>query len=280
MSKDYSEEQFLERYTLIKDIVTVGKSPVDFPTAYILGGQPGSGKSRLQKLILKQDNNTIVINADAYRVYHPYFTDFQSEFGDRSPEYTQPFINHVTEKLISDLSDEHYNLIVEGTLRSADVPIATCQLMKNKGYHVKLYIMAVKPEISYESTILRYEYALSKGEIPRATEKRHHDMVVSSLVENIKMIEERGAFDTIYLFTRFGNCVYDSNGTNTTASCVEQGVLYGKWNKMEFNELQRIISEVNELKALRKSADMNNYKQRTHTVLRKVYSQLTKGYIR
>lgn len=266
MSFEYTLEQFNERYEAIKENVTVGKNPVDFPTAYILGGQPGAGKSRLQKQILLKNLNCIIINADAYREYHPMFSYIQSFYGDDSPKYTQPFINQVTERLIDDLSNEHYNLVVEGTLRTAEVPIDTCRFLKHKGYSVELHIISVKPEISYESTILRYEYALSQDETPRATDKRHHDMVVDNLVENLQKIERSCVFDLIKLFNRFGKCVFISDGSHF-AHKAEQKILFGKWSHEEYNELKRLVAEITRLKDMRNAADLSEYLLRSSKML-------------
>ena len=156
-----------------------------------MGGQPGAGKTILQNYILKSNKNCIVINADAFREFHPYYSEIQSAFGDDSPKYTQPFINRVTEQLISELSEEKYNLIIEGTLRTAETPINTCQMLKDKGYRVELHVIAVKKEISYESTILPYENAIALGKTPRATAKEHHDLVAESIVKNLDVIYNR-----------------------------------------------------------------------------------------
>ena len=111
-----------------------------------------------------------------YTTYHKNdiaisYEFFSSSPKDNSPKYTQPFINAVTERLIDELSTEKYNLIVEGTLQTAEVPLKTAKDLKEKGYRTELCVMAVKPEISYESTILRYENAIAFGQTPRATSK-------------------------------------------------------------------------------------------------------------
>ena len=145
----YTDYQYSGKYNLIKNILIHNKISVVKPVAFILGGQPGAGKTILQNYILKSNKNCIVINADAFREFHPYYSEIQSAFGDDSPKYTQPFINRVTEQLISELSEEKYNLIIEGTLRTAETPINTCQMLKDKGYRVELHVIAVKKEISF-----------------------------------------------------------------------------------------------------------------------------------
>lgn len=236
------------------------------PIAYILGGQPGAGKTILQNSILKSNKNCVVINADAFREFHPYFSEIQAAFGDEAPKYTQPFINRITEQLISELSDEKYNLIIEGTLRTAEIPINTCKTLKDKGYRVELHIIAVKKEISYESTILRYENAIDSGKAPRATAKEHHDLVAESIVKNLDVIYESKSFDDIRLFSRFEKCIYPT-GEEISPAIVEREVLNGNWSNAELNMLREIVSEVKRLKSERNAPDYESYSLRTDELI-------------
>ncbi|HET2551749.1 TPA: zeta toxin family protein, partial [Streptococcus pneumoniae] len=63
----------------------------------------------------------------------------------------------MVEYLVTELSHFEYNLLIEGTLRTIDVPKKTAQLLKNKGYKVQLALIAAKPKLSYLSTLIRYE---------------------------------------------------------------------------------------------------------------------------
>lgn len=274
---DYTSAQFAEQYRSIKQWVTAHFSRVRNPKAFILGGQPGAGKTSLQYLIQKQDRNVIVINADAYRKFHPYFFEIQRKYGTDSPKYTQPFINQVTEQLIDELSTESYNLIIEGTLRTATVPLNTCRALKDKGYRVELHVIAVKRAISYESTLLRYELAIQQGEIPRATAKAHHDMVADAIADNLDIICRSKTFDDIRLFDREGKCLY-STAIRELPSNMEHAVLDGEWSHYEKNQLEEIVAAVRELKQARNAADYDSYVSRTDALLSSVtvpYSYLS-----
>ena len=263
---DYTSAQFAEQYRSIKQWVTAPFSSVLNPRAYILGGQPGAGKTSLQYMIQKRNSNVIVINADAYRKFHPYFFEIQRKYGNDSPKHTQPFINQVTEQLIDELSAEKYNLIIEGTLRTATVPLDTCRALKAKGYQVELHVIAVKRVISYESTLLRYEVAITQGEIPRATAKAHHDMVADAIADNLDIIYRKKAFDDIRLFDREGKCLY-TTALRELPSKTERAVLDGEWSYDEQRQLKEIIQAVRELKLQRKAEDYVSYTERTDALL-------------
>lgn len=260
---DFTEQEFIKKYNEIKRIETALITPEQVPAAYILGGQPGAGKTGIQTEIIRQNSNICIINADSYRKHHPHFDRIQAQYGDSSPKYTQPFINAVTEKLIDDLSNEKYNLIIEGTLRTAEVPLSTARKLKEKGYRTELCVMAVKPEISYESTILRYENAIAFGEIPRATSKAHHDMVVERIAENLDTIYESGIFDRICIYTRDNGCIYSSDASTQKPSEIEKEVLFGEWSEYEKESIRSIIQQIIELKQKRGAEDLAEYQSRS-----------------
>ena len=134
------------------------------PKAFVLGGQPGAGKTGLQKIMeAKCNGNLIVLNGDEFRELHPDYIALQEKYGKDSVEYTGKFSGQMTEMLMSRLKAEKYNILVEGTLRTAEVPLSTCKGFKDNGYNVTLALVAVKPQISYLSTILRYEKQLAAG---------------------------------------------------------------------------------------------------------------------
>lgn len=263
---DYTNEEFFDRYRFIKERLIKNKHSSVSPIAYILGGQPGAGKSSLQREILKNNKNCIIINADAFRESHPHYLSIQNTYGNEAQNYTQPFINQVTENLIAELSDQKYNLIIEGTLRTAEVPLNTCKQLKKKGYRVELHIMAVKKVISYESTILRYENAIAQGKIPRATSKAHHDAVADVICSNLDLIYNKSIFDDIKLFNRNGDCLY-----TTAFSClpseIEKEILIGHWSNEEKEMLQSIITEILNLKHKRKAKDFSEYAAETEKLL-------------
>jgi UDP-N-acetylglucosamine kinase len=188
------------------------KNPATIPTATLLGGQPGAGKTTLHKIIGQREPNTVFIVGDDFREQHPNFAALNEKYGDSVP-YTAPFAGKMTEAIIERLSDERYNLAIEGTLRTTEVPEKTNALLKNKGYATELCVMAVSAEQSWQGTIERFEQMKTLGMTARATDKVHHDMVAAALPDNLGKLYEGGFFDRLRLYTREKLCIYDSEKT-------------------------------------------------------------------
>ena len=60
---DFTEQEFIEKYDEIKRIETAFLSPEQIPTAYILGGQPGAGKTGIQTEIISQNSKWIRLSS-------------------------------------------------------------------------------------------------------------------------------------------------------------------------------------------------------------------------
>lgn len=206
----YSEEEFNYVFNEIYEELKKNKRKEQNPVAYILGGQPGAGKSKLTYMIYEKLNgNIITINGDEYRKEHPKFEELQEIYKDDYVIYTQEFSSKITNKLIEKLSDEKYNLIIEGTLRTKEIPINTLHLLKSKGYdEVNLYLVQVRPEISFLGTLTRYENMKQLGTIPRSTPKEHHDLVINNIIENLDYIYKLKIFDNIEVYNRENENLY------------------------------------------------------------------------
>ena len=237
--KNYTDEELEKQFKKILYFYKSRYSPTENPKVFLLGGQPGAGKSGLENAI-NIENEYISISGDDYREYHPKFEELNIRYGKESSKYTQQWAGEITERLIKELGKEKYNLIIEGTLRTAELPLKEAYRFKKNGYEVELNIIVVKPEKSYLGTLLRYEQMITKGKTPRMTPKEHHDLVVNSIGNNLEIIYNSKVFDNIKLFDRENNLLYnykESPGINPKDIIDKE--FKRKWEKEELNEYKK-----------------------------------------
>lgn len=249
---DYSDEEFgsvLQRLAK-RTILPSRFVPEKEPNAILLGGQSGAGKTTLHDIFRDRfDQNVIVINGDEYRSLHPRFRKLQAAYGDKSVDYTSVWSGQMTEALIDALSHIGYNLIIEGTLRTSDVPLSTAELLRQRGYSVSLALMAVKPEISLISCQIRYQQMRLAGTTPRATDPKHHMKIVDQIVANLATLEDSGKFERIELFTRGQEYLFSQEGDNRKASEVLAQALFGSWTEEEAEHLRFLRAKLDNLQS-------------------------------
>ena len=121
MEKNYTNDELEIKFKEILGYYKSMYSPTENPKVALLGGQPGAGKSGLENMV-NIKKNYVSISGDDYREYHPRFKEINLEYGREASKYTQQWAAEITEKLIKELRKEKYNLIIEGTLRTAELP--------------------------------------------------------------------------------------------------------------------------------------------------------------
>ena len=233
--EEFSQEDFQKASKRIIRSLVRGKTLSNKPKAILLGGQSGAGKTTIHRVKQKEyQGNIIIIDGDSYRSFHPNYLGLQEKYDKDSVDYTKVFAGQMVEYLVDELSKKGYHLLIEGTLRTTEVPRKTAQLLTTRGYQVSLALIATKPELSYLSTLIRYEelYAIDPSQA-RATPKEHHDGIVEHLVDNLRELENDKIFNQIQIYQRDQSCIYDSQVDETSAAEVLQECLFGKWSKVE-----------------------------------------------
>lgn len=247
---EYSEQEFSEKLAdqLETMVLSSRLSPHDRSQTILLGGQSGAGKITLHHVFLEMfKKDVIIVNGDEYRKLHPRFSALQSAYGDKAVDYTAQWAGKMVEAIVDALSSAGYNLIIEGTLRTSQVPLATATLLRERGYDVSLALMAVKPEISLVSCQLRYEQMRLAGTTPRATDPAHHRKIVDQIVRNLAVLENSGMFDQIYLYNRSRERLYPQEGLAVTASQMLEEALFGSWSEEEFKHYASLKAELERL---------------------------------
>ncbi len=232
----YSEEEFQKAKETILSALTMEPrlAPSLHPVAVLLGGQSGAGKTTLHGLMRDYfSGNQVTVNGDGFRSYHPRYRQLDKEYGPESVNYTAKWAGAMTEAVVEALSMVGYNLAVEGTLRTAEVPTKTATLLKERGYRVFLAVMAVKPEISLVSCQIRYEQMRIAGTVPRATDPEHHNLIIRQIVSNMRVLEQSDLFEGIYLVNRAKEVLYPKEGLEGKASDALEQVLFGAWSREE-----------------------------------------------
>lgn len=212
---EFTDLEFEKKYELIETQLKEGKVPSKNPKAYLLGGQAGAGKSSLHKIIEDETaRNVITIDNDQFKKYHPRYKKLEKMYGTEVTKLVTPFSNKMTEELIKRLSNENYNLTIEGTLRTVETPLKTNEQLKSKGYSTSLYVVGTEKELSYLSTLERYEEMTILNPVTaRATPKEIHDEIVNKIANNLDIIYSGKEFGEIKVLTREGQSLYSMHET-------------------------------------------------------------------
>ena len=279
MEKNYTNDELEIKFKEILGYYKSMYSPTENPKVALLGGQPGAGKSGLENMV-NIKKNYVSISGDDYREYHPRFKEINLEYGREASKYTQQWAAEITEKLIKELRKEKYNLIIEGTLRTAELPLKEANAFKKADYKVELNVVVVKPEKSRLGTLERYEAMLKQGKVPRMTPKEHHDLVVNNIGNNLEIIYNSKAFDNIKLFDRENNLLYNyKENSNINPKNILENEFNRVWKKGEIEEFkekwENLIKVIENRKSPAKEiSELKNEKEQILERISKIKEQI------
>lgn len=107
------------------------------------------------------DSPATSLDCDAFRQYHPY-SEHLSQDAATYGEKTNPFVFEVVDRLVAELSDQGFNMIMESSMKSPHTAFANNELLSPKGYAIKACIMATPKDISWQGVVDRYNSQLEK----------------------------------------------------------------------------------------------------------------------
>lgn len=196
------------------------------PKLYLVGGQPGAGKSTtISKIQRSMDNNCIIINLDDYRALHPNAREIYEKGAKDSDDYsiyTNPFMREVGEKLIDKAIENGYNVILERTLSSTDTVSKQLDKFNKNGYELNLYVVTCNKNHSISSAEQRYLQQKVKfekdkefQEPPRKISKEFQKECYENLGKSIQTLAQKYDFKDIKIIYRSlqykQHCIFDKN---------------------------------------------------------------------
>ena len=199
-----SQQEHELYYRIIKRTYTSGKIPVQNPTAVIIGGQTGAGKSGLIGYSTKmfKDGNVIIINSDEIKPFHPQSEEIARLYPKLYTKITDQESNTWTSQLFEELRREGYNIIFEGTMKNNRIADESITELEDLGYTVVVRGLAVCDLESRMSILERYEGQVAKKGWGRLVVTDHHNQTYHGMPNTIDYIENMGRYDILEIFAR------------------------------------------------------------------------------
>jgi len=194
------------RYERIEKQAFKNTRPVEKPRVIILGGQPGSGKSKVLINAKKDflDDNVVVINGDDLREYHPKAEDIWRLDDKRFAERTDPDSRVWTKRLFEKAIETRRNIIFESTMREAGPISETMQRLQDHGYHVTARVVATHERMSKTGIYYRYEDQKFRKGYGRFTPPESHDAGYVGMPKTVEHIEANMLAHTVEVYDRSG----------------------------------------------------------------------------
>nr|WP_172687567.1 zeta toxin family protein [Pseudomonas syringae]ARO44811.1 Zeta toxin [Pseudomonas syringae pv. actinidiae] len=185
--------------------------PVENPVAIILGGQPGAGKAALSSYATTElGGNSIKIDADELRKYHPHFLKLMRENDRDAADLTHRDAAGWAVKLTNLGIKEHRNLVIDGTMRDPESLAKLCSKLQSAGYRIDARVLAVNDLVSRLSIHHRYELQHEANGFGRWSNRINHDLAFTGLPLTVDRLETANLVDRMLVTNRSGTDIYDN----------------------------------------------------------------------
>jgi hypothetical protein len=186
----------LKEQSIAFEIELYGIKPVENPKLIIVGGQPGAGKSDLQKFgELELASNVVVLSTDVLRSYHPYEREIKKNY----PDYYHILTVDLARILLINLENyalaNKLNVILESTLGNSEVMLQKIGKYRRHDYQIDLKVIAVNELISYLGAEDRYENMILAEKSGRMVSKQNHDQNYKDIPTTLQMLQDQNLLD-------------------------------------------------------------------------------------
>ena len=97
---------------------------------------------------------------------------------------------------------EKYNIAIEGTFRTSEIPLRELQTFTSSGYTAHVIICTCPAELSWQSTITRAKKMEDGGFPSRYVPREHYDTVVGQLAHNVQIIYDSALAADLQIISR------------------------------------------------------------------------------
>jgi predicted ABC-type ATPase len=186
----------LKEQSIAFEVELFGIKPVENPKLIIVGGQPGAGKSDLQKFgELELASNVVVLSTDVLRSYHPHEREIKKNY----PDYYHILTVDLARILLINLENyalaHKLNIILESTLGNSEVMLQKINKYRKQDYQIDLKVIAVNELISYLGAEDRYENMILEEKSGRMVSKQNHDQNYKDIPTTLQMLQDQDLLD-------------------------------------------------------------------------------------
>ena len=212
----------------------IKKTPSSNKIAFVVGGQPGSGKSGIIGNILTNfGSNYIVVDNDEYRNHHPNVAEINRVHPEIFTECTDQLSFKSTPRVIANAIDGGYNMVIHQTLKNDGIIKWSLTDLTNADYARVIVVMAADEKTSNEGMLRRCQGQIQTDGTCRWVPQENHDYAYNGLPSTVGKIEDMGIYDAIVVVMRSE----DENKPNNVR------VIYRVYNPNISPEHKKILEE-------------------------------------
>lgn len=187
-----------------RDGLFIGHAPDQAtPVLVLLGGQPAAGKTRAQRVVLREHvaDDLVEITGDDLREYHPDYAHLADHAPLEMPAATAPVSGGLVSLALDHALAHRYSVLLEGTFRDASMVTTTATRFAEAGYRIEVVAVATPAAVSRLSAEMR---SLDAGypAVGRWTPPQAHESALAGSADVVAALEALPRVHRVRVFSR------------------------------------------------------------------------------
>lgn len=183
------------------------------PLMLFVLGQPGTGVGRTAGGLIA-GRQIAALSAPDLRAFHPRYAELSR---DRSPEASRLLAESASGWMRGALQHARTtrrSLVLDGTLSSPDIALATTGLFGGAGFHTTVVVVGVPPAESLLAATSKYLLDVRSGRASQLTTVREHDRGFENTRALVQTLEATPSADRLTIVGRDGTTRFDASRTD------------------------------------------------------------------
>ncbi|MGH8083592.1 MAG: zeta toxin family protein [Lysobacter sp.] len=185
----------------------------DQPTAIILAGQPGAGKSGVAKQAMADlggPNSALVVDPDSLRDFHPRVDTFRKDSPYDWADDTHKDASQWAKELRGKAIEDRKNLVIDTTLGDGGKAVELVKGLQDAGYKVEIRALATHRLESELGVDARFTGSLDRNGFGRFVPPNIREQVYRDLPGNLDKVQAETVGAPIRIYNREAEKLYDS----------------------------------------------------------------------
>ncbi|WP_186072280.1 zeta toxin family protein [Burkholderia gladioli] len=181
------------------------------PTAILLGGQPGAGKTALARQAMAElgaRGGAVLIDADRMRENLPQYSQLLRQNPQHAADLTHVEAGRWSGRLTSAASEARRNLVIDGTMRNPESLRNLARRLNERGYTLEIRGVAMPGDVSLARAQMRTEREIATTGVGRVVNPQQHDQAYAGMVETVALLEREKAVNRIRIVDRHHREIY------------------------------------------------------------------------
>lgn len=186
------------------------------PMAYIVAGQPGSGKTRMSSIVIEEyDGDIVKLQGDNFRGFHPRHKELTRKYGQYCGFFTPKMGAYFSDLAMKQAVKERYHILQEGSLDNIEHTLDYLRYLKKNGYTICVLLRACPRKESWKAIHqLFLQQRLKAPGLSRLITKEYHDKACLSFLSATNVLVKEDLQDRLIIKSPKG-LLYDSDDMPT-----------------------------------------------------------------